>query len=237
MSKRKRRSNYIIHYTITTILIVGILVALSLTVFFKADKLDIIGAPDDETVGAITVGANYAVGRNLFRINFDNVRLAVLNACPTLSDVKVSRSLPNKIKIECAASAPEYAIYTENEIFLLSDTGRIIATGEGILVQNLYGIDITGKNIGDFVLSKEQLAIIEKINAEFFENDMLVDINLSSPSSVKVIYQDRITINLDNLSELSYYVKSTAEIIQNKLDNGAKGQLFHVNGAFHFDPQ
>ena len=238
MSKRKRRSNYIIHYTIVTILIAAVLVTLSLTVFFKAEKLDIIGVDEEEIRASVSMSANYTIGKNLFRINFDNVRKAVLAECPTLADVKVSRGLPNKIKIECSAADPIFAVpFGEGEIFLLAETGRIIGTGEGILVQNLYGIDTLNKTLGDFILSDEQLELINKINAEFEANEMFVDIDLSDTSRIKAIYQNRITINLGDLSELSYLVQGSSEIIKTKIDTQVKGEIFAVDGAFHFDPK
>ena len=236
MSKIKRKGNYIIHYILTAILIVAVLVTLSLTVLFKAEKLEITGIIGEEIRAQINDSASYALGQNLFRLSFDDVRTAVLGACPTLSDVKVSRGLPNKIKIECSASVPVFAVTSGNEILLLSDTGRIIGLGEGILVQNLYGINTDGASLGDFILSPEQLAFIEKINTEFGKTGMLVDIDLSNPSNIKAIYQDRIKIDLADLSELSYYAQSTAEIIKTKLEPTDKGRIFAVGGAFHFDP-
>jgi Cell division septal protein len=238
MSKRKRKNNYIIHYTIAIILIATVLVTLSLTVFFKAEKLDIIGVDDEEIRTSVSTSANFAIGKNLFRINFDNVRKAVLAECPTLADVKVSRGLPNKIKIECSSANPIFAVpFGEGEIFLLAETGRIIGTGEGILVQYLYGIETVNKTLGDFILSDEQLELIKKVNAEFEANEMFVDIDLSDPSRIKAIYQNRITINLGDLSELSYFVQGSSEIVKTKIDPQIKGAIFAIDGAFHFDPE
>ncbi|MBE6906058.1 MAG: FtsQ-type POTRA domain-containing protein [Ruminococcaceae bacterium] len=134
--RRRRTGRQTLHYLLILLAAAAILAILSLTVFFKIEKLGITGNTKyaDEEILAQS-GVN--IGDNLFRVSQSAVEKALMEKFPYIEGVKLKRSFPPRLTLEITQAKPLGAVNTAAGYVVIGRSGKVLETGVHTLPENV----------------------------------------------------------------------------------------------------
>lgn len=134
--RRRRTGRQTLHYLLILLAAAAILAILSLTVFFKIEKLEITGNTKyaDEEILAQS-GVN--IGDNLFRVSQSAVEKALMEKFPYIEGVKLKRSFPPRLTLEITQAKPLGAVNTAAGYVVIGRSGKVLETGVHTLPENV----------------------------------------------------------------------------------------------------
>ena len=124
-SVRRRKRRMILFSILTLLVVVGIGIALSLTVLFKVDSIAVTGE-SRYTQEQILAECGLELGENLFLADTESARSVLESRLPYLEDVSVSRKLPSGIVISVSDASPSAVIAVEEGCLLVSARGKAL---------------------------------------------------------------------------------------------------------------
>ena len=161
--RRRRTGRQALHYLLILAVAAAIMVALSLTVFFKIETVEVTGLTKyaaEEVIQASGV----QVGQNLFRVSEKKVNGLLTQQFPYIQEVTLKRSYPARLTLEVTQAQPLGAALTAAGYVLIGNNGRILEAGvdtvdpEVTIVTGMYLSDITeGRVLGTVVEEGEIL--------------------------------------------------------------------------------
>lgn len=243
--KRKRKlRKYMLYYILLLILTITTGAVLSVTVFFNISKFD-VDPTDAYTKEEVITASKVKAGDNLVRLNLGEVEKNILNSLIKLDDVKVTRSFPDALSIKCEKANIEYSCKQADGTYVyLSEKNRVISKGEPQISSGstvLIGVDLSGSNAGDFVdvnnMSKNTLAELkDKIEQSGLKD--VTGIEITGDNSANIVYQNRITIKIDDLKDASYILENSVKILNEYIGAEEQGEIFYQesNNSIHFLP-
>ena len=107
--RKKRRKNKIIGYTVVIILIIAAAIALSLTVFFKIQSINVTG-DDIYNAETIVAASGLNVGENMFKSSKKDISNKLETSLPYIESVHVKRSPTGNVTLAITAAKAELAI-------------------------------------------------------------------------------------------------------------------------------
>lgn len=137
--KNERKLQMRIFYIALVLLIIIIGLILSFTVFFHVSKVEVRGYSiyaEDLVVSSSGVHT----GDNLFLINRGKVKEHIVQKLPFIGDVTVKISLPNKIVITVFETSAVSVVQSGNNMVLLNENGKVLATAASIDEIYEYGV-------------------------------------------------------------------------------------------------
>ena len=161
--RRRRTGRQALHYLLILAVATAIMAALSLTVFFKIETVEVTGLTKyaaEEVIQASGV----QVGQNLFRVSEKKVNGLLTQQFPYIQEVTLKRSYPARLTLEVTQAQPLGAALTAAGYVLIGNNGRILEAGvdavdpEVTIVTGMYLSDITeGRVLGTVVEEGEIL--------------------------------------------------------------------------------
>ena len=161
--RRRRTGRQALHYLLILAVAAAIMAALSLTVFFKIETVEVTGLTKyaaEEVIQASGV----QVGQNLFRVSEEKVNGLLTQQFPYIQEVTLKRSYPARLTLEVTQAQPLGAALTAAGYVLIGNNGRILEAGvdavdpEVTIVTGMYLSDITeGRVLGTVVEEGEIL--------------------------------------------------------------------------------
>ena len=161
--RRRRTGRQALHYLLILAVAAAIMAALSLTVFFKIETVEVTGLTKyaaEEVIQASGV----QVGQNLFRVSEKKVNGLLTQQFPYIQEVTLKRSYPARLTLEVTQAQPLGAALTAAGYVLIGNNGRILEAGvdtvdpEVTIVTGMYLSDITeGRVLGTVVEEGEIL--------------------------------------------------------------------------------
>ena len=221
--RRRRKGSYILYYMLLLIFVCATGIALSLTVFFNIKTIEVVGS-EKYTADDIRAVCGIKEGDNLFRTNFTKKAAAIKNALTYVDQVEIERALPDKIIIKVTDGKASGAIpLTGGGYALVSGNGKILETGASNFsadVPLIKGVSADGKEACQYLDGEsKEYKLLQQV-WELLTQNGLTDIqliDLSSSYDIKVLYQNRLYIQLGSESQLSYKVSLTKKIIDEKV--------------------
>lgn len=218
--KRRRRKNLTLYYLVIFIFITSSLVVLSLTVFFKIEKISIQGT-SAYSQNDIIANSGIKIGKNLFLTDFKIAEQNILKNMVNIDNVKISRKLPSEVVITVKPSEPSYVLEKDGVYYAVSKNGKIMGNTQtppenGLVV--VKGYDPEKLEINTMLKSKDPQK--EKIVNDVFSTlDSIKftgfnEIDISDRLNIKLKYDNRINIELGSSQDLEYklnFVKKTFE--------------------------
>lgn len=229
--KRKRRSgSNIVYYIMFALLAAIIFSVLSVTVLFNTEKIVIEGESDysDEQI----IAASGLKGdENLVRLSLAGIPEKMLDKLVTLDSVTIEKVFPSSIRIKVTRSVPMASFRYANQNYIISHIGRVMY----IDTRNTDCMQVIGYKPADTVIvggfikaeDEEQDKMVKDISAAL-EKANITDITLldiTDNLSVKLIYDDRVEINLGPILQLDEKMR----IIHELLYNGHIAETEHVS--------
>lgn len=231
--RKKRRRNKIIGYTVVIILIIAAAIALSLTVFFKIQSINVTG--DDIYNGETIVAASgLNVGENMFKSSKKDISNKLETSLPYIESVHVKRSPTGNVTLAITAAKAELAIDCGEGYILLNKNGKVLEDGvvsinedvttvtASAIVTATPGDVIVFENEQDTQTLKDIKSIIDSKQIE-----KITDINITQNSSVVLTYDMRITLEVGMVSTLEQkidFIKATLDKL-NSDDPGFEGSI------------
>lgn len=130
---RRRRRNRIIIGVLLAILLIGVGLALSVTVLFKLESFRLEN-PDKSVPAqtgiysedAILSAVNLPLGENLFQFSLKETQTKADEALPYLESISLRRSLPSTVVIQVTPAKESWALPTQNGWLVLSEGLKIM---------------------------------------------------------------------------------------------------------------
>lgn len=237
--KRRRRGKRTLHYILITFFLMAAGVALSMTVFFKVDSITVVGSdkyPPDELIAA----SGIEKGQNLFRVNTGEVRDSLLKKYPYIDDVAVRLKLPHEIRLEVTQCVPAGALRSGDEFLIITRGGKVLERGlvfipedipliRGVETGNAQPGDMLAKDPEDLSYTgvNDALRMLEYLFKAVAETgfDDITNVDLTDPYNMKIVYENRLLLNLGTESELPAKLNFLKEMIENRLPSDAQGLI------------
>lgn len=242
--KRRRKRRYTLYYILVAVLFITVGISLSLTVFFNIETIS-VETPGRYTQQEIAEACGAEIGDNLVRTEMGKVEQNVLNQCIYLDSVYADRSFPATLVIVCTPAEIAYSCQAPDGTYsYLSFAGRVLEVGQPSAAPNttvLSGFEFEQMQQGDYAdlsgTSVQELKLIRDKANEVGLND-ITGIEIKGANSADVIYQDRITIQVDNIGDADYILQAAEKIIHQYIGPTEHGTIFRESKeqTFHFLP-
>ncbi len=155
--RRRRTGRQALHYLLILVVAIAIMTALSLTVFFQIETIEVTGLTKYAAEQVIQA-SGVQVGQNLFRVSEKQVNQLLTQQFPYVQEVHLKRSYPARLTLEITQAEPLGAALTSAGYVLIGSNGRILEAGvnevdpEVTIVTGMYLSDITeGRILGTVV--------------------------------------------------------------------------------------
>jgi len=240
----RHKKNYILYYLLLAILLLGVGLVLSLTVFFKIERfrVEAAGIPEEALIEA----AGIHVGDNLFRISTDRAARSIVSQFITLDGAKVSRRLPDTVVIETEPAQLLAVVRYGSQYYSVSKGSRVIGVSEerpeapGVPV--VVGCDFSDVELGDYLsdmdVERNKLTVLSGVMAAIEENTLknVGYVDVSNIAFIKLYYEDRLEIKMGNLTDFSYELGRVKQLIREKVPENGFGVIDATlhNGVYYY---
>lgn len=227
--KRRRKKNYLIHYILIFILVSVIGIVLSLTVFFNINKIVIKEKSNLVSNEQILQFSQVEEGQNLFRIDLNKIEDRILSKTTDVDSVKVKRGLPDKLVIELEPSKPKLAYYKDGKYYLISQGDRVINIVDKVDkypdIIKFSSADLKNIKVGDYLTDNKAYKEINKIIDSINKIDIkgVKAIAIKNNENIVLNYQNRITIELGNMVEIEYKLKTVNKVLKEHIQENSFG--------------
>ncbi|WRS27639.1 FtsQ-type POTRA domain-containing protein [Oscillospiraceae bacterium MB08-C2-2] len=220
-----------LHYILIALFLLAGGAVLSLTVFFKVAEISVVGT-DKYSSQEIIAASGLKLEENLFRVDTKAVREILMERFPYIEQVYVRRRLPPKVEIEIVQSTPVGAVADGENYVLISKNGKLLE--RGILFIPVDIPLITGVDVGQVAVGQplgeeaaEQMKMLEYLFAAMEESGFknITNVDLSDRLNMRVVYQDRILLELGSEADLAYKLTFVEAVLRDKLGPDEQGVL------------
>lgn len=219
VSARRRKLRTWLLYSLMAISVLGVGIALSLTVLFKIDTIEVIGetryAPEQ-----IIALSGVEKGQNLFLCKTKEGSDAIEHAMPYIESVDITRTLPSKIAIHITEAVPVGLVEYEGRYAVTSSSGKVLEFIDTPIdsLPIIKGMKISSAEEGSRMeyVDESVQDILENITQAITLTGMqdIKEIDLSSPTNPKLNYQNRIIIKLGQPIDLIIKLRNAMAALQ-----------------------
>ena len=203
---RKLRMRIFTFLLALVVICVGVILVFS--VFFKINNVTISG---DKVYSEkmIEDKSGIEIGSNLFIVSEEKLSEKLSKELPYIKSVTVERKLPDTIIINVTAAKEVAAITTENGFVLLDETGKVLDKNASILKENVAVLN--NVKLKECVEGAQVVFTNENKNEVFVklfeaiknvDMQLLTEVDLKDVNNVKIRYDDRITFEVGNLTNI-----------------------------------
>ncbi len=218
-SARRRKIRLWLLYFLMTVCILCIGIALSLTVLFKIDTIEVVGETRYDTDQIIAL-SGIEKGQNLFLCKTQEGSEAIEHAMPYIETAEITRSLPSKIQIHITETVPVGLVEYAGQYVVISSSGKVLETTATEIedLPVIKGLEIQSAELGSVMEYQDETVkdILEDITQAITATGMqdIKEIDLTSPTNPKLNYQDRILIKLGQPIDLVIKLRNAMVALQ-----------------------
>ena len=128
-SARSRKVRLWLLYGFLILAVLGVALALSLTVLFKIDTITVEGETRYDSAQVIEL-SGIEQGQNLFLCKAKEGAASIENALPYVETVEISRRIPNKIVITVKEATPSGVISQQDGYVIISSQGKVLEVAD-----------------------------------------------------------------------------------------------------------
>ena len=218
-SARRRKIRLWLLYFLMTVCILCIGIALSLTVLFKIDTIEVVGETRYDTDQIIAL-SGIEKGQNLFLCKTQKGSEAIEHAMPYIETAEITRSLPSKIQIHITETVPVGLVEYAGQYVVISSSGKVLETTATEIedLPVIKGLEIQSAELGSVMEYQDETVkdILEDSTQAITATGMqdIKEIDLTSPTNPKLNYQDRILIKLGQPIDLVIKLRNAMVALQ-----------------------
>lgn len=229
--RRRRKGKNTLYYFMALFVCMAAGLILSFTVFFRLDDIAVTGNtlyPDHELIAS----SGIRIGDNMFRVVGKEVNARLTANYPFIEYIHIRRKLPTALTIEVTMAQPAAVLPTEGEALLVNEKGRVLALTspseypdfsriEGYTAPQLKVMDILDEP------AQKQLARLLTITDTLKKAglDRIKLISLADPNNLRLLYDDRLILNLGSQQEMQYKLDFAKHAIDKSVDDSFVGIL------------
>ncbi len=240
---RETQIKRLISYAVIALVVVGVLIALSLTVLFPINQIVVVGSgyyPNEQVVSA----SGLELGENIIRCKADQVSDTLLKSLPYIDHAEVKRSISGKVTITVTETTGKYAVLHGEQCVILNEEGKVLeiasaekAVNYAVVMQASVDNPVPGtKAVFSGDVSLEKLLMLGNSLAAA-SIDKITAIDLTNMSDVIVTYDARLKLQLGTLSGLERKLALAQRVItrENELNPTQYGNInLTVEGKAYF---
>lgn len=235
--KASREQGSIVGYCAIAFVFVALIVlVLCLTVFFKVKNVEIDGLTLYKREQILGIGG-IINDENLVRTDTKLIEKRIKDNLVFVEEVSVKKKYPSTLVVDIKEAEKAADIEFGGKYSVVSTAGTILEMGNasatgGIPV--IKGFELSVESVGDQLQSsdKNKLRIYKELmnNIRNTELDNITEIDMTSRSAIKLLYDSRIVIELGSSADLDYKLGYFKAVIEDKLSENFKGRLIY-NGS------
>lgn len=232
-ARRRKRSKkkYTLYYLLALVLMLCVGAALSLTVFFKIENIQVVGDTryaKDDLIGA----AGIRLGENLFRLNKKEISEKLIAGHPYIAQVRLQRILPDALLLHVTETQPKAAIEVGQAYMLVDAHARVLENELPTCPEGYFrvvGFSSQGLSAGEYLAQEDReklhtlLEIQDSITANGLAKIKLVD--LSDTSDIWLLYDGRVAIELGGRMDIDYKIRAAKAVIDLSVIDNTVGTL------------
>ena len=221
----RKRKSMMLYYIMFGLLIITVFSILSVTVLFNITEIEIKGESvysDDEIIAAAEVSA----GDNLVRFGAASAEEKILEKLVYIDEVMISRSFPNKLVISVTAAEPMICVEMSGKYYIASYNSKLLGiSDEPADCPLVKGLDLkSGLAEGSTLegLDEENAerleAVIDLVNEmKLLELDKSADIDVSDIMDIKMVYDNRISMELGSAIKLHEKMYAASVLLETEI--------------------
>lgn len=221
--KRKRRKRRLIAtFIISTVMLLAVLAALSLTVFFKIEYIEVTGSAIYSSE-SLSKTSGVALGDNLWTVSRADIEERLKAKMPYVESVSLERKIPSTLIIT-VTDAEEFTCYDQSDgYFTVSKSGWVLKKTEeppqGLVV--IKGAEVECEVGSGAVFKKaEQMELVNMLTGLCEENKVPVTlVDVSDNLSLKLMIGDRMAIKLGTVNFAEEKIKHLASMLDEIPEN------------------
>ncbi len=218
---------------IAVLVIAGVGGVLSVTVFFKVDKVSVSGSGIYSEAEIVTA-SGIEQGDSMFLVNRSALARNMEERMPYVYSLKVKYALPSEIKLQITDAVVAYAIKNEDKTYILLDDNFKVLENESETKKGATLISVSGKISavpGSTVIFEKEstMGCISEIMQAIDETNLKPVSKVESRGLTQnfIVYDSRITFKLGSCDDLNNKIYRGLAVCE-KLDEsnpGAKGTV------------
>lgn len=234
-TRRMRRRNRMrpLYGLLVTVLVIGVGVALSMTVFFNISTIEIAGDAPQYTAEDVAKASGVHTGDNMMRLNREEVEQNVLDHLVFVEDVTVKKEFPDVLVITVTPSQAAFNVTDDSGTLQVSAAGKILKNSpeSDASLPTITGYDPSVREPGKMLAAKDSQKeyIFKTISARIAKGleYPITSIDLSDKYALVLTFDSRIEFAVGNWNELDYKI-TLAETVLAQLPADKTGFLSMV---------
>lgn len=200
-------------------LAVFVVLIVAFSLFFSIGEINVYGNvlySNEELIEA----SGFRIGDNLYLFNKYGKVQNMFEKLPYLKKVQIRRQMPDGISIEVEETEARFAVITEEQVWLVSAEGKLLAEAEGDAgldkLSKVYGLRTEKVAVGGMLSSSPDpesriaafLGLVKALDAAG-SLDKLGDVDMTEAYDVQFTYEGRFLVSTgmpENLEEKAVYL-------------------------------
>ena len=239
----RRGRRFGVLYKLLTLVVVCAAAVLALTLFFKVESVEVTGN-SRYSAQEIQDACGVQLGDNLYLLSKPDMVQRLHQRLPYIDEVRITRSLPNTLRVQVTEFTTVYAVEQEGTVWLLTSGGKIVETaaerGDTPLID---GCELLAPSLGGDVsfaleLQNRQESLFALLTA--LESAELTEgvraIHLGDPTVLSMDYTERFTVEMPYGADYPRLLRYLTLVIE-ELETNLTGVIdLTRDGEPHFRP-
>lgn len=222
-TKKKRGSrggNYALYYIFAGIIAVIVFAILAKTVLFNCSSIEVEGNQRysaDEIISA----SGLVTGRSLLDIDENAAKERIISSLAYIDMAEVTKSFPTKMKISVKEAEKWYNLQHGGSYFIVSRLGKVIEAAKDSSLPVIKGYEPDEPSVGVYLTSqvdgKTDIPAQVLTAAETAGLTGITSMDITDRFEIKVLVDDRITLELGNATQLENKMYIAKELIATEI--------------------
>ena len=239
----RRGRRFGVLYKLLTLVVVCAAAVLALTLFFKVESVEVTGN-SRYSAQEIQDACGVQLGDNLYLLSKPDMVQRLHQRLPYIDEVRITRSLPNTLRVQVTEFTTVYAVEQEGTVWLLTSGGKIVETaaerGDTPLIDGceLLAPSLSGDVSFALELQNRQESLFALLTA--LESAELTEgvraIHLGDPTVLTMDYTERFTVEMPYGADYPRLLRYLTLVIE-ELETNLTGVIdLTRDGEPHFRP-
>lgn len=204
--KRRKKRNRIIAALVVIVAVIGVTVALMLTVFFNVKEIKIIGS-SVYSEEQIIYASGIMNGDNLLKMSVEDIEIRIEESLPYIKDATVKKKFPDKVGIEVTPATEKYTLEMQDGMYVCDEEYKILRNittrPEGVL--RVKGLDVETLEVGKTLKYKDNQqrdVLTELLNICSDNNLEVTFVDIKSLVDIRFAIGDKVYVKLGSYTDL-----------------------------------
>ena len=235
-SKRRRRRNRFrpLYGLLVAILVIGVGVSLSMTVFFNIEQIVVAGDADQPyQKNDVVKASGVHTGDNMMRLNRETVKENILSRLIFVDSVSIQKDFPDRLVITIEPSKAAFNVTDSSGTLQVSAAGKILVSGPDSdpSLPTITGFEASVREPGKTLASRDSQKdkIFQSLSERIAKglDCPVTSIDLADKYNINLIFDGRVSFQLGNWSDMDYKI-TLAETVLGQLSPDKVGYLSMV---------